>query len=593
MSAQNKNHSSEEVSSSEIFKRLRAYLKHYKLAFFIAILGNLVFAGMDFLFVWSLEPLTNKALVKNDMSTIEAAPYFIIILLIIRGVASFISAYCMSWVGQNIVQKIQIEMAQKFVNLPSKFFDQVPSGRLISKMTFDTQQIATATTDTFTKLLREGGVIIFILIYIFYTSWQLASLFLISAPLIGLIVSFASKRFKIISRNIQDAMGGVTQKTQEIVEGYKVIKTFNGESFEISKFTLEAQQTRNQNIKMVATKAFSTPVIQLIAGISLSLVLYFAGQQLASGELEPGEFVAMLGMMIMMLKPLKVVSNLNSVLQKGIAAAKSIFEILDEPTETDDGKKTIDSPVGNIEFKDVSFSYSKTLPKVISNISFKVNAGETVAFVGKSGSGKSTITNLLLRFYNPNNGEIILDDTNTNELSLENLRSHISIVSQQVILFNTSIAKNIGYPNDKELDMQRVKNASIKAHAWEFIKKLEHGLEEEIGENGNRLSGGQRQRIAIARALYKNSPIVILDEATSALDTESERHIQAALESLSINRTTIVIAHRLSTIEKADTIIVLNDGNIVESGSHRELIERSGAYTKLYQMQFAEQESNQ
>ena len=593
MSAQNKNHSSEEVSSSEIFKRLRAYLKHYKLAFFIAILGNLVFAGMDFLFVWSLEPLTNKALVKNDMSTIEAAPYFIIILLIIRGVASFISAYCMSWVGQNIVQKIQIEMAQKFVNLPSKFFDQVPSGRLISKMTFDTQQIATATTDTFTKLLREGGVIIFILIYIFYTSWQLASLFLISAPLIGLIVSFASKRFKIISRNIQDAMGGVTQKTQEIVEGYKVIKTFNGESFEISKFTLEAQQTRNQNIKMVATKAFSTPVIQLIAGISLSLVLYFAGQQLASGELEPGEFVAMLGMMIMMLKPLKVVSNLNSVLQKGIAAAKSIFEILDEPTETDDGKKTIDSPVGNIEFKDVSFSYSKTLPKVISNISFKVNAGETVAFVGKSGSGKSTITNLLLRFYNPNNGEIILDDTNTNELSLENLRSHISIVSQQVILFNTSIAKNIGYPNDKELDMQRVKNAAIKAHAWEFIEKLEHGLEEEIGENGNRLSGGQRQRIAIARALYKNSPIVILDEATSALDTESERHIQAALESLSINRTTIVIAHRLSTIEKADTIIVLNDGNIVESGSHRELIERSGAYTKLYQMQFAEQESNQ
>ena len=593
MSAQNKNHSSEEVSSSEIFKRLRAYLKHYKLAFFIAILGNLIFAGMDFLFVWSLEPLTNKALVKNDMSTIEAAPYFIIILLIIRGVASFISAYCMSWVGQNIVQKIQIEMAQKFVNLPSKFFDQVPSGRLISKMTFDTQQIATATTDTFTKLLREGGVIIFILIYIFYTSWQLASLFLISAPLIGLIVSFASKRFKIISRNIQDAMGGVTQKTQEIVEGYKVIKTFNGESFEISKFTLEAQQTRNQNIKMVATKAFSTPVIQLIAGISLSLVLYFAGQQLASGELEPGEFVAMLGMMIMMLKPLKVVSNLNSVLQKGIAAAKSIFEILDEPTETDDGKKTIDSPVGNIEFKDVSFSYSKTLPKVISNISFKVNAGETVAFVGKSGSGKSTITNLLLRFYNPNNGEIILDDTNTNELSLENLRSHISIVSQQVILFNTSIAKNIGYPNDKELDMQRVKNAAIKAHAWEFIEKLEHGLEEEIGENGNRLSGGQRQRIAIARALYKNSPIVILDEATSALDTESERHIQAALESLSINRTTIVIAHRLSTIEKADTIIVLNDGNIVESGSHRELIERSGAYTKLYQMQFAEQESNQ
>lgn len=593
MSKKNKADPSKDVSSGEVFKRLRGYLKHYKLAFFVAILGNLVFAGMDFLFVWSLEPLTNKALVKNDMSTIEAAPYFIIVLLIIRGIASFISAYCMSWVGQNIVQRIQVEMAEKFVNLPSQFFDQVPSGRLISKMTFDTQQIATATTDTFTKLLREGGVIIFILIYIFYTSWQLASLFLISAPLIGLIVSFASKRFKIISRNIQDAMGGVTQKTQEIVEGYKVIKTFNGESFEIAQFTVEAQQTRNQNIKMVATKAVSTPVIQLIAGISLALVLYFAGQQLASGELQPGEFVAMLGMMIMMLKPLKVVSNLNSVLQKGIAAAKSIFEILDEPTEIDTGKKSIDAPNGSIEFKNVSFSYSNISQTVINNISFKVDAGKTVAFVGKSGSGKSTITNLLLRFYNPNDGEIILDGINTRELNLGNLRSHISIVSQQVTLFNTSIAKNIAYPNDKVLDRNRIKEVAIKAHAWEFIEKLEHGLDEQIGENGNRLSGGQRQRIAIARALYKDAPIVILDEATSALDTESERHIQAALESLKDNRTTLVIAHRLSTIEKADTIIVLNDGEIVESGSHLELISENGSYSKLYQMQFAEQESNQ
>lgn len=593
MSPENKTKTKYDVSSSQVFKRLRGYLKHYKLAFFIAILGNLVFAGMDFLFVWSLEPLTDEALVKNNMSTIEAAPLFIIILLIVRGIASFISAYCMSWVGQNIVQKIQTEMAQKFVQLPSEFFDRVPSGKLLSKMTFDTQQIATAITDTFTKLLREGGLIIFILGYLFYTSWQLASLFLISSPIIGLVVSNASKRFKKISHSIQDAMGGVTQKTQEIVEGYKVIKTFNGESFEIAQFTMEAQQTRNQNIKMVATKAFSTPVIQLIAGFSLALVIYFAGQQLASGELQPGQFVVMLAMMMMMLKPLKVVSNLNSVLQKGIAAAKSIFEILDEPTETDEGKKTIDSPNGNIEFKDVSFAYSKTSPKVINNISFKVDAGKTVAFVGKSGSGKSTITNLLLRFYNPNSGEIILDDTNTNELSLENLRSHISIVSQQVTLFNTSIAKNIAYPNDKDLDFQKVKDAAVKAHAWEFIVKLEHGLDEQIGENGNRLSGGQRQRIAIARALYKNSPIVILDEATSALDTESERHIQAALESLSVNRTTIVIAHRLSTIEKADTIIVLSEGEIVESGGHRELIEQNGTYAKLYQMQFAEQESNQ
>ncbi len=582
-----------DANSSEVFKRLRGYLKDYKLAFFVAILANLIFAGMDFLFVWSLEPLTNEALVKNNMSTIEAAPLFIIILLVVRGIASFISAYCMSWVGQNIVQKIQIEIAQKFVSLPSQFFDRVPSGKLISKMTFDTQQIATATTDTFTKLLREGGLIIYILGYLFYTNWQLASLFLISSPIIGLVVSHASKRFKRISHNIQDAMGGVTQKTQEIVEGYKVIKTFNGESFEIAQFTIEAQQTRKQNIKMVATKAFSTPIIQLIAGFSLALVIYFAGKQLSSGELQAGQFVVMLAMMMMMLKPLKVVSNLNSVLQKGIAAAKSIFDVLDEQPETDNGSRTIAAPSGNIKFENVNFSYSANSPNVINNVSFSIGAGKTVAFVGKSGSGKSTITNLLLRFYNPKSGKIYLDDMDTSELSLNNLRSHISIVSQQVTLFNTNIANNIAYPNSSNLDVERVKDAAIKAHAWEFIEKLEHGLDEQIGENGNKLSGGQRQRIAIARALYKDSPIVILDEATSALDTESERHIQAALESLSVNRTSIVIAHRLSTIEKADTIIVLNEGKILESGNHSELIIKNGAYAKLHQMQFAEQENNQ
>jgi len=585
---------SDEKSSSEVFKRLRGYLKDYKLAFFIAILGNLIFAGMDFLFVYSLEPLTDEALVKNNMSTIEAAPYFVIGLLIVRGIASFISTYCMSWVGQNIVQKIQVQLAEKYVNLPSQYFDRVASGKLISKMAFDTQQVASAVTDAFTKLLRDGGLVIFIIAYIFYTNWQLASLFLISAPIIGLIVSYASKRFKKISLNIQNAMGGITQKTQEIVDGNKVIKTFNGESFEIEQFTVEAKQTRNLNIKMAATKAFSTPLIQLMAGFSLALVLYYAGKQLSSGELKPGEFVAMIGMMIMMLKPLKVISNLNSVLQKGIAAARSIFEVLDESREIDRGNKVLVKPKGKIEFKNISFAYSKKPENVINDISFIVEAGKTVALVGKSGSGKSTITNLLLRFYNQTNGQILLDGIDTEQLQLKNLRSHISLVSQQVTLFNSSVASNIAYPmSDKDnYDLERVMDAAKKAHAWEFIEKLENGFDENIGENGNRLSGGQRQRLAIARAIYKNSPIVILDEATSALDTESERHIQAALESLSVNKTSIVIAHRLSTIENADTIIVLNDGEIIETGSHLELIVRNGAYANLYKMQFAEQETN-
>lgn len=579
----------ETIKSWPTFKRLLSYLKKFKLAFFIAIIGNLAYAGMDFLFVWSLKPLTDEALVKNNMSTMEMAPLFILVVLLVRGIASFISAYCMSWVGQNIVKTIQVQMVEKFIHLPSDFYDRTSSGKLLSKMTFDTQQIASATTDTFTKLLREGGLIIFIIGYIFYTSWQLASLFLISAPLIGIIVGFASKRFKVISRNIQNAMGGVTQNTQEIVDGYKVIKTFSGQEYELNRFTVEAERNKRQNIKLVATKAFSTPLIQLIAGFSLSLVIYFAGQQLSKGSISPGDFVSMLGMMILMLKPLKIISNLNSILQKGIAAAHSIFSVLDESIETDKGTEVINNVAGNLLFDKVSFCYSKEQGNVLNDISFKVGAGQRIALVGHSGSGKSTITSLLLRFYDPSSGIILLDGVDTKKLKLTNLREHFSFVSQQVTLFNCSVAQNIAY-GEKNYDQERVKNAAIQAHAWEFIEKLTHGLNENIGENGMRLSGGQRQRIAIARALYKNSPIVILDEATSALDTESERHIQLAFDSLAKERTSVVIAHRLSTIEKADCILVMKDGNIVERGTHKELLNRSGFYKKLYQMQFEEAE---
>ncbi len=570
------------------FTRLLSYLKEYKLAFLLAILANLIYAAMDFLFVWSLKPLTDEALVNNNMSTMQAAPIFIIVLLLLRGVASFISTYCMSWVGQNVVQKIQIQMAKKYLNLPNVFFDQNNSGKLVSKMTFDTQQIASATTDTVTKLLREGGLILFILLYIFYTSWQLALIFLISAPFVGLIVSYASKRFKNISRNIQNAMGGVTQNTQEIVDGYKVIKTFGGEQYELERFTKEAQQNRRQNIKMVATKAFSTPLIQFVAGLSLSLVIYFAGKALSKGELTPGDFVSMLGMMIMMLKPLKIISNLNSVLQKGIAAATSIFNLLDEKSETDNGEKSIKKVNGQLVFSNVDFSYSKESGNVVKNFSLTIEAGKTVALVGRSGSGKSTITNLLLRFYENSRGNILLDNININQLKLADLRRNISLVSQNVTLFNTSVAENIAYGFGENINLEKVKQAAVQANAWDFIQKLPNGLDEKIGENGLTLSGGQRQRLAIARALYKDAKIVILDEATSALDTESERYIQSAFENLISDKTTLIIAHRLSTVEKADLIVVMDDGEIVEQGTHKELMAIDSYYSKLYNMQFSE-----
>ena len=575
------------IDSWRTFKRLFGYLKFYKLAFFIAILGNLTYAGMDFLFVRSLEPLTDEALVSGDMEILKIAPFFIIGLLFFRGIASFISAYCMSWVGQNIVQKIRIQMAEHYMHLPSQFFDQNSSGSLVSKITFNTQQVASATTDAITKLLREGGLIIYILYYLFSTSWKLASLFLVAAPFIGLVVAFASKRFKKISTHIQNAMGGMTQNTQEVVDGYKVIKTFSGEEYELQRFSNAAKKNRQQNIKMVITKAFSVPLIQLIASFSFALVVYYAGLELANNTLSPGQFVTMLSMMMLMLKPLKIISNLNSVIQQGIAAAHSLFEVLDEQKELDIGNNEIESPNGDLEFSQVGFSYKNDEVKVLNNISFSVAAGQTIALVGRSGSGKSTITNLLLRFYNPQNGKILLDGVNTEDLKLENLRKHISIVSQQVTLFNTSVLNNIAYAAE-EVDMERVKDAAKKAHAWEFIEKLPKGLDEFVGENGQRLSGGQRQRLAIARALYKDAPIVILDEATSALDTESERHIQKALDSLTNNKTTLVIAHRLSTVEKADCILVLDDGQIIERGTHSELLAKDGFYATLYKMQFKE-----
>ncbi len=573
------------------FARLAGYLKDYKLAFFVAILGNLAYAGMDFLFLRSLEPLTDEAMVKGNMQTLQMAPFFIIGLLVFRGIASFISAYCMSWVGQNIVQRIRVEMVEHFMKLPSAFYDQTPSGSLVSKITYDTQQVAGAITDAITKLLREGGLIIYILVYLFMTSWKLASLFLLAAPVIGLIVNITSKRFKQISHRIQNAMGGITQNSQEIIEGYPVIKTFGGEKHELERFKIEAKRNRQQNIKMVITRAASVPIIQLIAGFSLALVIYYAGIELKSGQLSPGQFVAMLSMMMLMLKPLKIISNLNSIFQTAIAAAQSIFAILDETTEKDEGDKELDEIKGEILFDNISFNYPGSQTAVLKNISFQIQPGQKIALVGRSGSGKSTLVNLLLRFYTPTQGKILLDGTDICDLKLKNLRHHTSLVSQNVTLFNTSIANNIAYAAEGALEQEKLERAAKQANALDFIEKLEQGFDTLVGERGSKLSGGQKQRIAIARAVYKDAKIVILDEATSALDSESERAIQGAFERLTSNRTTLIIAHRLSTIEKADMILVLNDGEIVERGTHQQLLDKEGFYANLYQLQFKEKDA--
>ena len=574
--------------SKATYKRLLSYVKDVLAVFIIAILANLVYAGMDVWFIALTKPLMDEALLGDNIELMKLAPLFIIGILLIRGLASVISTYCMAWVGQNVVQRLRQQLIESYIALPSCFFDNTPSGQLISKVTFNTQQVASASSDAITKLVREGGSIIGAVGFMFYTNWRLAAMYFVAVPVIAVIVGITSKRFKSVSKNIQNAMGGVTQSTQEIVDGYKVVKTFGGEAYEKERFFKVSNKNRQQNMKLFLTKAISVPFIQLIAAMVMAVVIYYSAFELENGTLTPGEFVAMVMMMMFILKPLKVVSNLNVVLQQGIAAAQDTFQVIDGEKEKDEGTKILTSKPNTIDFKNIIFSYADSDKPIIQDVSFNVNQGETVALVGRSGSGKSTLTNLLLRFYEVDSGEITFDDININQFTLASIRKNIAYVSQQVTLFNDTVRANIAYA-ETEVDEDKLIQAAEKAHALEFINRLSHGFDSEIGENGSKLSGGQRQRLAIARAIYKDAPIIILDEATSALDTESERHIQSALDALTENRTTLVIAHRLSTIEKADNIIVMENGKIVEQGNHQNLLNQNGAYARLHALQFSDE----
>jgi len=577
------------VKSKSTFRRLFSYFvaKDLRVVLLIAILGNLVYAAMDTWFISLFEPLTDEGLVKNNLDIMRMAPLFLLGIFAIRGISAVISTYCMAWVGQKVVQKLRNQLVDAYLFLPSRFYDDTTSGKLISKVTFNTQQVANASAETITKLVREGASIIFAVSYMYYTDWRLASIYFIGVPIIALLVAVTSKRFKNVSKNIQDAMGGVTQTSQEVVEGYQVIKTFNGEDYEKKRFYSVVNKNRQQNLKLILTKATSVPLIQLIAAIAMSLVVYYSVFLFEEGSLSAGQFVAMFMMMAFVFKPLKNISNLNSVLQQGLAASEDIFETIDIEKETDTGVDKLKAMPKKIEFKDLTFSYDSSDKKVINDISFDIHQGETVALVGHSGSGKSTLTNLLLRFYEPDSGEILFDGKPVDKFTLDSLRSNVGLVSQQVTLFNTSVKENIAY-GQAEIDQSKLVDSAEKAHASEFISKLSKQYDSNIGENGSKLSGGQRQRLAIARAIYKNAPLIIMDEATSALDTKSERHIQAAMEALTKDRTTLVIAHRLSTIENADKIIVMDAGKIVEQGKHDELLALNGTYAKLHSVQFSD-----
>ena len=563
-------------------RRLLSYTFTYKWSFFISVIGFISFAFADIAAVeWIRRIIGFINSEEDNFSSLLALS--LIFIAMARGIGFFIGNYFMSKVGFGIVHDLRAELFHKLHDLPKSYFDSNQSGQLINRITFTTTQVSGAASNAVKTLIREGFLLIGLFVYLLILNFKLTLLLIGTAPLIAIIVYVAGKRLKKLATKIQTAMGDVTHIASEAVDGHVEIKSFNAQEYENSRFLIANESNRNQNLKLEATGNMATPIIQVLVSISLSIVAYFALGAKLGISLDAETFVAFFTASGLMAKPIRQLSSINMIVQKGLAAANEIFDQLDQNKEIDNGlnENLIE---GNIEFKDINFSYD-TGSQILSNINFSIEKNDTIAIVGKSGSGKSTIANLIPRFYNHSSGEILIDGTPISEFSLTHLRSSISIVNQSPSLFNDTIAKNIAYGDDS-IDVDKLKESARLSGCEEFIENLPEGYESEIGDDGVLLSGGQRQRLAIARAFYKDSPIIILDEATSALDTESELIVQEALEKLISNRTTIVIAHRLSTIENASKIIVLDNGQIVESGRHDELIENKSVYHSLYKNKF-------
>ncbi len=563
-------------------KRLFSYTFRFKFSFILSIFGFILFASADIAAVEWIRRIIEY--INSDQE--DFSLYLVLALIFIamgRGAGFFIGNYFMSRVGFGIVHDLRSELFSKLINLPKNFFDQNQSGQLINRITFTTTQVSGAASNAIKTFVREGFLLVGLLVYMFSLNWKLTLLLLITTPFIALIVYVAGRRLRKLAKTIQTAMGDVTHLASEAVDGNLEIKSFSAEKYEKDRFFAANASNKNQNLKLEATSNLATPIIQLLVSISLSIVAYFAlGSQLGI-ELSAEDFVAFITAAGLMAKPIRQLSNINAVIQKGLAAAVEIFDQLDTKEEEDSGKLDSDI-IGNISFSDVSFAYNSK-ESVLDNLNFEITQNETVAIVGKSGSGKSTIANLISRFYSDYSGKISIDGISILDYQLSHLRKSISIVNQSPTLFNDTIEKNIAY-GDNDIDQSKLKEAAEISGCNEFITRLPEGFKSEIGDDGVLLSGGQRQRIAIARAFYKDSPIIILDEATSALDNESELIVQEAIEQLINNRTTIVIAHRLSTIENADKILVLDNGAVAESGTHDDLLEQNGIYKNLYQNKF-------
>jgi len=575
-----------DVSGFQLYKRLLRYALPYKWVFLVAVAGMIAAAAAETSFAALLKPIMDGGFVNRDESFIRWLPWLLIIVFFARGIGEFVDSYCMSWVGRRVIFDLRGQMFDRLIRLPSRFYDHHSSANLVSKLIYDVEQVAQASTSALRIFIRDSLTTIALFSWMCYLSLKLTMVFLVVGPLVGLVVRVASKRFRDASRRIQASMGGIAHVAKEAFQGQRVIKSFGGHQYETKTFKRANSFNRRQAMKKAAVAAASVPLIILVAGAAVAVIIVIATSRVTSENVTAGTFVSYLGAMLMLMAPIKRLARVNEIIQNGLAASGSVFGLMDEAPERDDGNRELERAKGSIEYRDVVFRYDENTEAFLDRISFTVEAGQTVALVGHSGSGKSTIVSLLLRFYRPDEGEIRLDDIPINEFTLEALRSNVSIVTQETILFDDSIRNNIAYGAAGSIDEERLQNAAKAAHVLEFAEQTSLGLDTVVGEQGIRLSGGQRQRIAIARALYKDAPILIMDEATSALDSESERLVREATQALIHNRTTMIIAHRLSTIEQADKILVLDAGKIVEQGKHNELIQKNGAYAKLHSMQF-------
>ncbi|MBS1269278.1 MAG: Lipid A export ATP-binding/permease protein MsbA [Gammaproteobacteria bacterium] len=575
--------------SGALYRRLLTYIAPYKAVFAVSVIAMAVTALSEAAFAALFKPIMDSGFVEPDSEFIAMIPWLIIGIVVVRSVAGFMANYTMSWVGRQVVFDLRRAVFDRMLHLPSSFYDRYSSATLVSKLIYDVEQTAIATTDALTLSVKDLFTALALVGWMLYLDWVLTLTFLVFAPLIGLGINKAAGRFRKSSESIQDSMTGIAQIAKETVNGHQLVKTFGAQQYETEAFERVNQYNRRQTMRKAAVAAAMVPMVVLVMGAALALIISIALERSGAEAITAGAFVSYLAAVMMLMAPIKRLAKINEKIQMGVASAHSMFGILDEETEQDTGRDKLEHPAGEIVFDGVSFAYEHSRFSAVRDIDIHIRPGERVALVGPSGSGKSTLASLLLGFYRPLSGVVRLDARDIGELTLANLRRQIAIVSQETLLFDGTIRSNIlyGAPTGSEQRLQEVVKA---AHVAEFVERLPKGLETPVGERGARLSGGQRQRIAIARALYKGAPILILDEATSSLDSVSERLVQQATENLAKNRTNIVIAHRLFTVENADRIFVLNEGSIVEEGNHRDLIEQDSLYARLYQTQKMEEQ---